>query len=161
MNLLTPDPGLLFWMVLSFAVVFFLLARFGFPVIVKAINERKEFIEMSLLSARQANEKLEGIKEEGERLLLDAKNKQQEIVAGALAEKTKIVQAAQQQASSEASRIVSDAHEAIERAKSDALSDVRDEVAELALKVAETVMREKMSDDAEQKKAVLRIIEQL
>ncbi|MBQ7157786.1 MAG: F0F1 ATP synthase subunit B [Bacteroidaceae bacterium] len=161
MNLLTPDPGLLFWMVISFGIVFFLLSKFGFPVIIGMVNKRKEYIEMSLLSARQANEKLEGIKEEGERLLLDAKNKQQEIVAGALAEKTKIVQAAQQQASSEASRIVSDAHEAIERAKSDALSDVRDEVAELALKVAETVMREKMSDDAEQKKAVLRIIEQL
>ena len=148
-------------MVISFGIVFFLLSKFGFPVIIGMVNKRKEYIEMSLLSARQANEKLEGIKEEGERLLLDAKNKQQEIVAGALAEKTKIVQAAQQQASSEASRIVSDAHEAIERAKSDALSDVRDEVAELALKVAETVMREKMSDDAEQKKAVLRIIEQL
>lgn len=161
MNLLTPDPGLLFWMVISFGIVFFLLSKFGFPVIIGMVNKRKEYIEMSLLSARQANEKLEGIKEEGERLLLDAKNKQQEIVTGALAEKTKIVQAAQQQASSEASRIVSDAHEAIERAKSDALSDVRDEVAELALKVAETVMREKMSDDAEQKKAVLRIIEQL
>lgn len=161
MNLLTPDPGLLFWMVISFGIVFFLLSKFGFPVIIGMVNKRKEYIEMSLLSARQANEKLEGIKEEGERLLLDAKNKQQEIVAGALAEKTKIVQAAQQQASSEASRIVSDAHEAIERAKSDALSDVRDEVADLALKVAETVMREKMSDDAEQKKAVLRIIEQL
>ena len=161
MNLLTPDPGLLFWMVISFGIVFFLLSKFGFPVIIGMVNKRKEYIEMSLLSARQANEKLEGIKEEGERLLLDAKNRQQEIVAGALAEKTKIVQAAQQQASSEASRIVSDAHEAIERAKSDALSDVRDEVAELALKVAETVMREKMSDDAEQKKAVLRIIEQL
>lgn len=161
MNLLTPDPGLLFWMVISFGIVFFLLSKFGFPVIIGMVNKRKEYIEMSLLSARQANEKLEGIKEEGERLLLDAKNKQQEIVAGALAEKTKIVQAAQQQASSEASRIVSDAHEAIERAKSDALSDVHDEVAELALKVAETVMREKMNDDAEQKKAVLRIIEQL
>ena len=161
MNLLTPDPGLLFWMVISFGIVFFLLSKFGFPVIIGMVNKRKEYIEMSLLSARQANDKLEGIKEEGERLLLDAKNKQQEIVAGALAEKTKIVQAAQQQASSEASRIVSDAHEAIERAKSDALSDVRDEVADLALKVAETVMREKMSDDAEQKKAVLRIIEQL
>ena len=161
MNLLTPDPGLLFWMVISFGIVFFLLSKFGFPVIIGMGNKRKEYIEMSLLSARQANDKLEGIKEEGERLLLDAKNKQQEIVAGALAEKTKIVQAAQQQASSEASRIVSDAHEAIERAKSDALSDVRDEVADLALKVAETVMREKMSDDAEQKKAVRRIIEQL
>ena len=87
MNLLTPDPGLLFWMVLSFGVVFFLLAKFGFPVIVKAINERKEFIEMSLLSAKQANERLVSIQAEGEKLLAEAKAQQKEIIAGAIQEK--------------------------------------------------------------------------
>ena len=68
-------------MVLSFGVVFFLLAKFGFPVIVKAINERKEFIEMSLLSAKQAKEKLAGIQAESEKLLADAKAQQKDIIA--------------------------------------------------------------------------------
>jgi len=161
MNLLTPDPGLLFWMVISFGVVFFLLAKFGFPVIIGMVNKRKEYIEMSLLSAREANEKLAGIQQEGERLLVEAKSQQQEIIAGAMAEKTKIVQAAQEQASSEASRIAAESAQAIERAKSEALSDVRDEVAALALKVAESVIREKMQDDAEQKKVILKMIDEL
>ena len=91
MNPLIPDPGLLFWMVLSFGVVFFLLAKFGFPVIVKAINERKEFIEMSLLSAKQANEKLASIQTEGEKLLADAKAQQKDIIASAMQEKKQIV----------------------------------------------------------------------
>ena len=73
MGLLTPDPGLLFWMVLSFGVVFFLLAKFGFPVIVKALKDRQEFIAQSLLSAKQANEKLESIQAEGEALLQNAR----------------------------------------------------------------------------------------
>ncbi len=161
MGLLTPDPGLLFWMVISFAVVFVVVAKFGFPVIIGMVNKRKEYIEMSLLSAREANDKLAGIKSEGERLIADAKNQQQEIVAGAMAERTKIVLAAQEQASAEASRIARESADAIQRAKDAALSDVRDEVAELAVKVAECVIREKMSDDAEQKKAVLRMIDQL
>ena len=102
MNPLTPDPGLLFWMVLSFGVVFFLLAKFGFPVIVKAINERKEFIEMSLLSAKQANEKLATIQAEGEKLLADAKAQQKDIIAGAMQEKQQIVRAAQEEAQASA-----------------------------------------------------------
>ena len=91
MNLLTPDPGLLFWMVLSFLIVFFLLAKYGFPIIVDAINKRKEFIETSLVSAKEANERLATIKEEGEKLLAEAKTQQKEIISAAMQEKQKIL----------------------------------------------------------------------
>ena len=67
MSLLTPDSGLLFWMILSFGIVLIILSKYGFPVIVKAIEDRKAFIEESLNTARQANEQLANIKEEGER----------------------------------------------------------------------------------------------
>ena len=106
MNPLTPDPGLIFWMVLSFGVVFFLLAKFGFPVIVKAINERKEFIEMSLISAKKANERLASIQAEGETLLADAKAQQKDIIAGAMQEKQRIVQAAQDEAQTSANQMI-------------------------------------------------------
>ncbi|MCR5314171.1 MAG: F0F1 ATP synthase subunit B [Bacteroidaceae bacterium] len=161
MNLLSPDPGLLFWMILSFGIVFFILAKFGFPVIIGMVNKRKEYIEMSLLSAREANKQLAGIKEEGERLLAEAKSQKQEIVAGAMVEKTKIVQAAHEQASAEASKIAQESAIAIQRAKEEALADVKGEVADMALKVAETIIREKMQDDEEQKKAILKMIDNL
>jgi F-type H+-transporting ATPase subunit b len=161
MSFLTPDPGLLFWMFLSFAVVFGLLYKFGFPVIIEAINKRKQFIEQSLLSARQANEKLAGIQAESEQLLLSAKQQQQEIIADALAEKQKILSSAQQEASSEARRIVEEATQSIETAKQEALADVHNEVAGLALQVAEQVIREKMKDDEEQRKAIERILNEL
>ena len=105
MNPLIPDPGLLFWMVLSFGVVFFLLAKFGFPVITKAINERKEFIEMSLLSAKEANERLANIQAESEKLLSDAKAQQKDIITGAMQEKQRIVQAAQEEAQNSANQM--------------------------------------------------------
>lgn len=63
----TPDFGLLFWMLLAFLVVFVLLAKFGFPVIVKMVDERKAYIDGSLKSAREANEKLAHIKVESEK----------------------------------------------------------------------------------------------
>ena len=55
MSLLVPDSCLLFWMLLSFGIVFFVLAKYGFPVIVKMVNERKEYIDRSLVVAKEAN----------------------------------------------------------------------------------------------------------
>lgn len=161
MGLLTPDPGLLFWMVLSFGVVFFLLAKFGFPVIVKALKDRQEFIAASLLSAKQANEKLASIQAEGEALLQNARARQQDIIAEAMSEKKKIVEAAKKEAESEAHRIAEEAAKSIETAKAEALKDVHDEVAGLALQIAEQVLRTKMEDRAEQQAAIERMLKEL
>lgn len=161
MNLLTPDPGLLFWMVLSFLIVFFLLAKFGFPVIVSAINKRKEFIEASLVSAKEANERLASIQEEGEMLLAEAKAQQKEIISAAMQEKQKILQAAQDEARTSAQQIVDDATARITAEKEKALREVRSEVATLAIDIAEKVLSEKMSNSAEQKKVIERMIEKL
>jgi len=161
MNLLTPDPGLLFWMVLSFLIVFFLLAKFGFPVIVNAINKRKEFIEASLVSAKEANERLASIQEEGEKLLAEAMAQQKEIISAAMQEKQKILQAAQDEARTSAQQIVDDATARITAEKEKALREVRSEVATLAIDIAEKVLSEKMSNSAEQKKAIERMIEKL
>ena len=161
MNLLTPDPGLLFWMVLSFLIVFFLLAKYGFPIIVDAINKRKEFIETSLVSAKEANERLATIKEEGEKLLAEAKAQQKEIISAAMQEKQKILMVAQDEARTSAQQIVDDAAARIAAEKEQALREVRSEVATLAIDIAEKVLSEKMSSSAEQKKAIERMIEKL
>ena len=161
MNLLTPDPGLLFWMVLSFLIVFFLLAKYGFPIIVDAINKRKEFIETSLVSAKEANERLATIKEESEKLLAEAKAQQKEIISAAMQEKQKILLAAQDEARTSAQQIVDDAAARIAAEKEKALREVRSEVATLAIDIAEKVLSEKMSSSAEQKKAIERMIEKL
>ena len=67
MGLLTPDPGLVFWMIITFGVVFVLLAKYGFPVIIKAVEDRKAYIDNSLKAARDANEQLANVKLEGEK----------------------------------------------------------------------------------------------
>lgn len=161
MNLLTPDLGLVFWMTLSFCIVFFVLAKFGFPVIIGAIKKRQEFIEQSLVAAEEANEKLAGIQTEGERILADAKSQQQDIIAGAMAEKQQIVTAAKEQASDEARKIAEESAKSIEIAKQNALKDVRGEVAGLAIEIAEKILKEKMSDDAAQQATIAKMIDKL
>ena len=76
MSLLVPDSGLLFWMLLSFGIVFFVLAKYGFPVIVKMVNERKEYIDRSLVVAKEANEQLANLKAEGETIMAKAHEEQ-------------------------------------------------------------------------------------
>jgi len=68
MSLLTPDSGLLFWMLISFGIVVFVLAKFGFPVILKMVEERKAYIEESLFMAEKARTELDKVKVESERL---------------------------------------------------------------------------------------------
>ena len=161
MNLLTPDPGLLFWMVLSFGVVFCVLVKYAFPIIVGSINKRKEYIENSLVAADEANAKLAGIQQEGERVLAEATTQRQEIIAGAMAEKQQIVTAAKEQASEEARKIAEESAKSIEIAKENALRDVRSEVAELAVSIAEKILKEKMSDDKAQQAAINRMLENI
>ena len=76
MGLLTPDPGLLFWMVVVFGIVFFLLAKYGFPVIIKMVDDRKAYIDNSLKAAREANAQLANVKAESEKILAQAHEEQ-------------------------------------------------------------------------------------
>ena len=101
MSLLTPDSGLLFWMIVSFGIVFVILSKYGFPVIIKAVEQRKAYIDNSLETARQANEQLANIQAEGVRILAEAKEKQNAILKEAFAEKEQIIDEAHRKAAAE------------------------------------------------------------
>ena len=80
MSLLLPDSGLLFWMFLSFGIVFVILAKYGFPVIIKMVEGRKTYIDQSLEVAREANAQLSKLKEEGDALVAAANKEQGRIL---------------------------------------------------------------------------------
>ena len=109
MSLLTPDSGLLFWMLLSFGIVLVILSKFGFPVIVKAIEERKAYIDHSIESARQAEAQLAHIQAECAQRLEEAKAQQNVILREAYAEKERILEAARQEATHEGQKLIEEA----------------------------------------------------
>jgi len=76
MSLLTPEPGLVFWMSLSFGIVAFILMKYGFPIILQMVNKRKDFIDNSLLAAQQAHEELAKVKENSEAILAQTRLEQ-------------------------------------------------------------------------------------
>ena len=157
-SILTPDFGLLFWMLVSFLVVFLLLAKFGFPAIVKAVEERKNFIDESLKNAREANEKLAGIKTESENLLRDAREKQAQIIKDAMATRDGIIAEAREKAQAEGRAQLEEAKKAIEAEKEVALRDIRSQVADLSVQIAEKVIRRKLQADGEQEKFIERML---
>jgi F-type H+-transporting ATPase subunit b len=109
MDLLIPDSGLLFWMALVFIVVLFILWKWGFPVIVKMVKDRKGYIDESLRKAHEANEKLANIQKEGESILQEAREKQAQILKEAADTRDAIVQKAQEKAKDEGARLLSEA----------------------------------------------------
>ena len=161
MDLLIPDSGLLFWMGLVFLVVLFILWKWGFPVIVNMTNERKAFIDESLRKAHEANERLANIQREGESILQEAREKQAQILKEATETRDAIVEKAQGKAREEGSRLLSEAKAEIEAEKQNAIRDIRAQVAELSVLIAEKVVRENLSDDKKQMDLINRLLDEV
>ncbi|MDR0614170.1 MAG: F0F1 ATP synthase subunit B [Dysgonamonadaceae bacterium] len=160
MSLLTPDLGLLFWMLVSFGVVFFVLAKFGFPIIVKMVEERKAFIDNSLEAAKQANERLAGIQQESERILKHAREEEIRILKEAEEIRNKIVDEAKGQAGVEAGKLIEEAKIAIRKEKEMALRDLRNQMAVLSIGIAEKVLRRNLDNQSAQRELVNQLIEE-
>lgn len=134
-SILTPDLGLLFWMLLAFLVVFFVLAKFGFPAIIGMVEKRK-YIDESLSKAQKAAAQLENIKQESESMLQEARGKQAAILKEAAATREAIVAQAQEKAREESARIINDAKAEIESQKQAAISEIRQQVAALSVEIS-------------------------
>ena len=149
-SILTPDLGLLFWMLLAFLVVFFVLAKFGFPAITVMVEKRKNYIDESLKKAHEASLKLENIKQESEAILQEAREKQASILKEAASTRDAIVEKAQEKAREESARILGEAKAEIEAQKQAAISELREQVAILSVEVSEKILRKKLGTDAAQ-----------
>jgi len=159
MDLLIPDSGLLFWMTIVFLIVLVILWKYGFPVITKMVKERKAFIDDSLRKAHEANERLANIQKEGESILQEAREKQAQILKEAADTRDAIVEQAQQKAKTEGARLLSEAKAEIENEKNQAIRDIRAQVAELSVQIAEKVLRQNLKDDKEQNALIERLLD--
>ncbi|MBP5636013.1 MAG: F0F1 ATP synthase subunit B [Bacteroidales bacterium] len=146
MSLITPDTGLLFWMVVIFGIVFFLLARFGFPIITGMVEKRKQKIEDSLRDAREIEARMQSWTQERGKMVEDARAEQADILREAAAAKATIIADAKESARDEADKLLAKARTEIAAEKESAILEIRREVALMSVEVAEKVLREKLSD---------------
>ena len=160
-SILTPDFGLLFWMPLAFLVVFFLVAKYGFPVITEMVEERKRYIDESLQKANEANERLAGIEKESERIITEARQHQAEILKQAKETGDRIIQTAREQAENESAKLILNAKEQISAEKQKALSEINQTVADVSVVIAEKIMRQKLTNNEEQQKLIERMLDEV
>ena len=160
-SILTPDLGLLFWMLIAFLVVFGVLAKFGFPAIVNMVDSRKQYIDESLKKAHEASARLENIQKEGETMLQEARQKQAQILKEAADKREAIVSKAQEQARHEAARLIEEAKADIAQEKAAAISEIRAQVAELSVKVAEKILRKELDSSENQMETIDRLLDEV
>ena len=160
-SILTPDFGLLFWMLVAFLVVFVLLAKYGFPVIVKMVEDRKKFIDESLKNAREANEKLANIKSEGEDILRVAREQQAVSLKEAMAARDNILKEAKEKAQREGQKLVEEAKAQIAVEKENAMREIRSQIGDLSIKIASKVVQRDMEQDKEQERFIEQVLKEM
>ena len=161
MGLLQPEPGLLIWMSIAFLIVFILLAKFGFPVIVKALDERKEHIDSSLEAAARAQQKVENLQAEMDGIRADAERQKAEILRSAAETREKIISEARARAEEQGERIIAAAKANAETEREAILRDARHQVALLSISISEKLLRSKLEDEKSQASLAERLLEEM
>lgn len=148
-------------MLLAFLVVFWVLAKYGFPAIINMVDERNKYIDESLRKAHEAQERLANIEKEGESILQEAREKQAQILKEAAQTRDTIVEKAQEKARAEGARLMEEAKTAIEQEKKAAIADIRAQVAALSVDIAEKVLRTNLKDDKSQMDLIDRMLDEV
>ena len=161
MDLMIPDSGLLFWMTIIFAIVFFILAKFGFPIISGMVEKRSKRISDALEAARIAEDALANLHQEQEKLLSETRAEQTRLMQEAAAERDRMIAQAQDQARAQAQKIMDDARVRITEEKEAAMKEIRNEVAKVSLAIAEKVVRKELSSDASQQQLIDELVDKL
>ena len=151
MSLITPDFGLIFWMTLIFAIVFFIVAKFGFPVITGMAGKRADKIAEGLRKAEEAEKQFEELSTSCELMLKETKEKQAAILKEASAQSEQIVAKAKLQAQDEAAKLIENARAQIQAEREGVMRELRREVASISVSIAEKVVRKELSSDQAQK----------
>ena len=161
MDLLIPESGLFFWMLLAFVVVLLVLGKFGWPVLTKMIDDRAKYIDESILKAKQANEELAKIQEKTAAMLKEAQEKQSAILAEAVNMRTQIVEKAKAEATVAGQKIMKEAQQQIQAEMEDAIRDIRRQVGLLSVEIAEKVLRKNLKTDTEQMAMIDRMLDEI
>lgn len=161
MSLITPDFGLIFWMTLIFAIVLFILAKFGFPIITGMVEKRNERITQSLQLAKEAEKRLDEIAVQQANLLEETRAEQNRLIQEAAHSRDTIIAQAHEQAQAEADKVMEHAREQIASDREAALNDIRAQVAAFSMEVAEKVIRKNLSEDAAQVELINSLVDEL
>lgn len=161
MELFTPDFGLVFWMFVSFAVLFLVLYKWGWPVIVKTIENRADLIDKGVEYAQEAKNQLDNAQQQAQDYISQARAQQAEMLREADKMKNQIIEEARENARTEAKKVMDSAKLAIEQERKEAQLQFRNEVSEFALEIAEKVVRKNLDNQKAQSQLVETLLDEM
>ena len=161
MDLFTPDFGLIFWMFISFAVLFFILWKFAWPVILKTVDSRADLIDKGVEYAQNAKQQLDEAKKNADQYIADARRQQADMLRDAGRIKTQIIEEARSAAQVEAQKVMDAAKVQIEQQQKEAQHQFRNQVSDFALQIAEKVVKNQMADTKAQSKLVDTLLDEM
>lgn len=154
MELITPGLGLIFWMTLPFLILLLLLRKFAWKPILQALKDRETSIHDALHAADRAKEEMKQLQFSNEELLHQAKDERDAILSDARKIRDTIIEESKDKAKEEASRIIASAKESIENEKMAAMTDLKNQLAELSLEIATKILEHELADAGQQEKFV-------
>jgi F-type H+-transporting ATPase subunit b len=154
MDLLLPSIGLLFWTLLAFGLVYFILRKFAWKIIIQSLIEREQGIAESLESAKKLKAEMALMKSENESLMAQAREERSQMLKEAKETKDKVISEAKEQAKLEASKIIADANAAIQTEKLAAITDVKNQIGKMVIEISEKVLRKQLDNKPEQEKYI-------
>jgi F-type H+-transporting ATPase subunit b len=152
--LVSPDPGLFIWSTVAFLILFFLLSKFAWKPIVKALDERERSIEDALSKAEMAKVEMAKLISENEDLLKEARLERDSILKEAKEIKDQIINDAKDQAKIEGAKLIEKAKDEITNQKLAAMAEIKNQVSSLSLAIAEKVLRNQLEDQDKQQALV-------
>ncbi len=161
MELFTPDFGLIFWMFVAFGVLFLILWKFAWPVILKTVDSRAELIDKGVEYAQDAKEQLDNARREAESYLNEARRQQADILRDADKMKTQIIEQARSAAQVEAQKVMDSAKIQIQQQQKEAQQQFRNQVSEFALQIAGKIVHNEMKQDDAQNKLVDSLLDEI
>ena len=161
MELVTPSIGLLFWMIISFGIVFLILKKFAWKPILNTLKERDNSIAEALNAAQRAKDEMASLKSSNEKILNDAKLERDSLLKEAREMREAMINEAKGKASAEAEKIVASARETIQNEKMAAITELKNQVATLSIEVAGKVLRQSLASDEKQKAYVKQLLEEV
>ncbi len=156
--MLKPDPGLLFWMCISFGIVVFLLGKFAWKPILGAVKTREQSIADALNEAKKMRAEMATMTAGNEALMRQAREDRELLLKEARDIRDREIAAAKGKAKAEGDALLARAREDIRNEKSAAATDLKNEVGELSIRIAERILRDKLGDSAAQKALVEKVM---
>lgn len=160
-NVLKPDPGLLFWTLLIFLLVYFFVGRAAFKPIQKALKKRDNEIQDSIDEAKRVQAQMAQMKDDNAKLLAEAREESTRIIADAEAFAKKRKEEAVNEAKDAAQKVSADAQRDIANMRDSAMADLKKEVGTMALDIAEKVLQKDLSSDSNQATLVNQLVNNL